>query len=357
VIKKIVLSAIAFTSIVHAETSTLSKVKTSFTTGDTVHIKSCDKWQWCKLSDNSGYVKGHLFKRFPKDPSIAIKNGKGITYLYNIRPIYKDDKPVFEFIQSLSNSSEKLNAQNNYNYGYIREKDLDTYEKYMQDKKKAIEKKSITDKNIKEEKLPKKESVNELKEVKLEDTNEVATDDNYSKVNNEKVVETKKNIFVYVGVDFTNSSTKKSEANVADIKDSYNGYSLGLGYRHLNNYVATLGIEKNSNTQTSISNILASINYQLTDKFLKPYVGILGGYSTLKWKENPVTTTSATKNKSKSYMLGLQMGVEHYFDSQFSFYGAYQFIPVGHKTKINQNENAVEHKTLQGIELGLRYKF
>jgi hypothetical protein len=138
VIKKIVFSSFALVSIINADVGITHKTQnTAFTYGYVVNIESCDKWGWCKLQDNKGYVKGHFFKTFPLAPTKAIKNTQGKTFLYKIRPVYKYDKPVFEFIKlsDRSKSSELLNAKSNYHYGYIRVEDINQYDKYLMQSK------------------------------------------------------------------------------------------------------------------------------------------------------------------------------------------------------------------------------
>ena len=56
--------------------------------GDVVEIQSCDKWGWCKLSNDTGYVKERLFKKHPTE-NLMIKHAKGIGYLYERGVDYK----------------------------------------------------------------------------------------------------------------------------------------------------------------------------------------------------------------------------------------------------------------------------
>jgi opacity protein-like surface antigen len=360
-IKKTVLFTVTLSAMASAILAADTQAKVSFALGDVVHIDTCDKWQWCKLKDNSGYVKGHLFKRFPKDPSIAIKRTKGNTYLYNIRPVYKDDKPLFEFIQKENPVREMLFAQDNYQYGYIREKDIADYETYIntqqiQKPKKEVAKQDVTQKV--EEIVGKTQESNskDINEVKLEDTNEVVSDAEVQTKNNieTKHENTNSDIFIYGGVGKSLASIKNDSGTaITEVKDNYNFFELGVGYNYDANYFAMLGAQKSSNTQTDTTNILASVNYKFSHILLKPFVGISGGYSELKWKKDPITSSQKDTTATK-FFLGLQGGASYKVDEKFSIYGLYQYLPIKHKTII-ENQGDIMHSSFSNIQIGVKY--
>ena len=351
-IKNTILLSVTLNAITSTNMLANVQAKTSFTLGDIVHIESCDKWQWCKLKDNSGYIKGHHFEKFPKDPTIAIKHTKGSTYLYNKRPIY-DDKPLFEFIQK----EEMLFSQDqdNYKYGYVREKDMANYNKYikanksLQDKNNQKIKKA--DVKIVEEKAETNEALNE---VKLDDTNEVVSD---TKEELKEIKEVKSKYFIYGGISATSASVDEGTNVVTtDIKDTYTLIEAGLGYTYNPNIFTTLSMQKASNSQTELMHFLLSANYQLPDTFMNPFVGVVGGYGELKWKENPISSLQTTKDiTASSYFLGLQGGIKYPLNDSFSLYGTYQYLPTNFETVIT-NKGEIKHKTMKNLIIGVKYE-
>ena len=97
--------------------------------GDVVEIQSCDKWGWCKLSNDTGYVKEWLFKKHPTE-NLMIKHAKGIGYLYERRPSHNDKSEY---------KDEKLHTKLNYAYGYVRVAQKDNATKTLQEEKSAIQ--------------------------------------------------------------------------------------------------------------------------------------------------------------------------------------------------------------------------
>jgi hypothetical protein len=335
-INKSILLALTFSAAASANISDTSEV--SFNTGDVVHIQSCDKWGWCKLKDNSGFVKGHNFARYPKDESIAIKDTKGITYLYYIRPIYKDDTPVFEFIKTLNVQEEIDFAKNNYQYGYIREKDLKAYKLYMSNYKKQKSQSILDNKS-------------DIKELKLkDDNNEVVSDD--------KKRETKTEVN-----DTQNSSSSKyfvyaalGASSVSGQDDNYGLVGFGAGYNYSKNYFATAGLQHSVSSQTDITNLIASVNYSFDDIYLKPYLGLTGGYSQLKWKKDPISNASQKDETASKFFVGVQVGIEHKLNDDFSLYGAYQHNLLNHTTNIQTTSSYdINHKTQNNFLIGVKY--
>jgi hypothetical protein len=313
-----------------------SGVPTSFVHSDVVkNVGECDKYQWCKLTDGSGYIKGHLFKRYPKDPSIAIKHSDGITYLYKIRPIYKDDTPLFEFIEAKAPNDEVLYAKDNFKYGYVREKDKALYDEYMLQKANAQTK--------------------PIAQTKLDTTSEVVTEQKPENTNVSSATTSKAKYFIYGGIGTTSATIEKSSNIIAttEIKDSYTLLEAGLGYRYNPNYFATASVQRDTNSQTELTHFLASVNYQFADTLFKPYVGLVGGYGELVWKKPPIET-SDKDTKASEYLLGVQAGIEYPLQDNFSLYGLYQYIPTGYTTEIG-DDATMEHKEFNTIQIGVKY--
>jgi opacity protein-like surface antigen len=408
-IKKTVLFTVTLSAMASAILAADTQAKVSFALGDVVHIDTCDKWQWCKLKDNSGYVKGHLFKRFPKDPSIAIKHTKGNTYLYNIRPVYKDDKPIFEFIQKENPVREMLFAQDNYQYGYIREKDIADYEIYIntqqiQKPKKEVAKQDVTQKV--EEIVGKTQESNskDINEVKLEDTNdevlyakdnfkygyvrekdkalydeymlqkanaqtkpiaetkldttsEVAKEEKPENTNVSSATTSKAKYFIYGGIGTTSATIDNGIASTTLTNDATDKsgmvYAFGVGYNYNTNIFTTLEYQQNSFEQVDISNLLVSANYRFNDVAFQPYVGAILGYSNLEWSKAPIATTITKDEKASTVGVGLQLGLDKRLDEKFSIFGQYQYINLGHETKINTE--ILKHDSVSNFIMGVKY--
>jgi opacity protein-like surface antigen len=106
-----------------------------------------------------------------------------------------------------------------------------------------------------------------------------------------------------------------------------------------------------------LNNYFASINYQFSDIFLKPYIGLLAGFSQLEWDEAPYRLLPDDKFTSEFSMYGVQAGVEYDFTENWSIIGKYQYVTHDHHMDILRGRNTIDHNSAQNFLLGGRYAF
>jgi len=141
------------------------------------------------------------------------------------------------------------------------------------------------------------------------------------------------------------------------LDDEGSVYELGVGYRYTDNIFATLAVQRTTLDIADIDNIYASINYQFSDVMLKPYIGLVAGYSKLEWSEAPHVVLSNKDLDSDGAMYGVQAGLEFELSTNWSVFGKYQFITYDHLMDIRNNASTIEHKDTQNLLLGVRYGF
>jgi len=131
----------------------------------------------------------------------------------------------------------------------------------------------------------------------------------------------------------------------------------GVGYYFTSNIFATVAYQRSTLDIVHVNNYFASINYQFSDIFLKPYIGLLAGFSQLEWDEAPYRLLPDDKYTSEFAMYGLQAGVEYDFTENWSLFGKYQYIAHDHHMDILYGRNTIDHNSVQNFLLGVRYAF
>lgn len=134
-------------------------------------------------------------------------------------------------------------------------------------------------------------------------------------------------------------------------------FELGAGYRFNDNVFSTISVQRTALDIVNIDNYYASINYQFSDVTAKPYIGVLLGYSRLKWSPRPHEMLINEKLISDDPMYGIQVGLEHTFIEDWSLFAKYQFIKYDHLMDIRNNTNIIEHDDGQNLLLGVQYGF
>lgn len=134
-------------------------------------------------------------------------------------------------------------------------------------------------------------------------------------------------------------------------------FELGAGYRFNENIFFTISAQRTELDIVNIDNYYASINYQFSDVIAKPYIGVLLGYSRLKWSPRPHVMLSNEKLISDDPMYGIQVGAEHVFIEDWSLFAKYQFIQYDHSMDIRNSTNIIGHDDGQNLLLGVQYGF
>ncbi len=127
-----------------------------------------------------------------------------------------------------------------------------------------------------------------------------------------------------------------------------NGLSLGVGYLRFDA------------TDLLFDNLYGSINYRFNDynNFI-PYIGMLGGYSSLKWFTDPIDDPQeGSNNNSSSLLFGTQTGLVYKLTGIFSIYMGYQCLFMNHITNISldtKNSSKLKHNTLHTVQVGFHF--
>jgi outer membrane protein W len=134
-------------------------------------------------------------------------------------------------------------------------------------------------------------------------------------------------------------------------------FELGAGYRFNDNVFSTISVQRTALDIVDIDNYYASINYQFSDVTAKPYIGILLGYSRLKWSPRPHEMLINEKLISDDPMYGIQIGVEHTFRDNWALFATYQLIKYDHLMDIQNGTSIIEHDSSRNLLLGVSYGF
>lgn len=168
--------------------------------------------------------------------------------------------------------------------------------------------------------------------------------------------------FIFGAAGITNLDINTSLAQNTNLIDGAlddNGglFEIGVGYAFNQNYFATINIQKSSLEIADIKNIYGSINYQYPMVNIKPFIGILAGYSDLNWTKRPhIKLINEDLTSSKS-LYGFQVGIEKRFAKKYSIFMKYQFIKHNHRIEILNNTSKIDHKSEQNLMIGLKYSF
>ena len=277
-----ILSIIFF--ILNINSFALENKKTFFSNGDIVKVESCDQWQWCKLSDGSGYVKEFYFKKDKKEPSLLVQSYKGITYLYQLVGLETKNIPLEQFIKV--NKVDYLidNARANYMYGYLRDIDLEKYkEKYI----------------IKEEQkvkiLVKKED-NQIVEQIVKTAPVIS-----------KIIEPKQNYFTYFDVGVAKFSSNHPD-NLDMVLDFGLGYNLDKNQNIILGYMGNIENSQDQMRGVELNNFYLGYNYNFLGEY-NPTLGLIAGYSMMKVYLDKIDGTNIDEEQDKQLFYGIQSGL------------------------------------------------
>lgn len=142
-----------------------------------------------------------------------------------------------------------------------------------------------------------------------------------------------------------------------NLDDKGSVFETGVEYKITPNIFSTLSYQRTAMDEINKDNYFLSVNYQLNDVFLLPYVGVLGGYSDLNDDKYPASVPSGNNLDSSSFLLGLQLGVEHPIDKKFSIFSKYQALKTDHKMDILYDSSIIKNNSNQNIQIGIRYEF
>ncbi len=277
-----------------------SNISSFIESGKNVNIKSCDKYNWCKIQDSVYYIK----KR-----SIGTYNSNQIQYkTKELTALYEKQGKSF---QTLSNY---LISQKH------------GYKKNMTGMQHII--KPHKDPNII------KQSINNIN-----------------------------NYFIALGLNTFSMNVRQNDTvgktNLAHTMDtSGKGFNIKVGKYFYNRYAASLNYEKTNLSDVNIYSLYASLNY-IFKLPLDPYIGISAGQSFMDWKIDPRTNAKTSNHDLKTKLFGIQTGASYKLNNNFSTYSQFSFRKYNFKTKVisSQNISYIKHKKKTSFELGIKYNF
>jgi len=136
-------------------------------------------------------------------------------------------------------------------------------------------------------------------------------------------------------------------------------YNIDGGYTFENGFSMGVGYLRFDATDLLFDNLYGSINYRFNDynNFI-PYIGALGGYSSLKWFTDPISNKVEGNNDSSSLIFGTQTGLVYRLNSFVAIYVGYQCLFMNHITNItvdSKNRSQLKHNTLHTVQIGLHF--
>lgn len=143
------------------------------------------------------------------------------------------------------------------------------------------------------------------------------------------------------------------------LDDSGLTLDVGIGYRIDPNWFVEVSVQNTSLDYLSVTNLYGSINYQFTGGDLKPYVGLVGGYSHIKWDTAPLdNSNTATEDKSANgYFVGGQIGLEYKISERISINTQYQYLSNQDEIVTFVNGQEMKHEDQNNFLIGVRYAF
>jgi len=165
-----------------------------------------------------------------------------------------------------------------------------------------------------------------------------------------------------LGVPFDHS-VHEGNITINSIGTSAMGYIFEVGYNFENNIFITFSYLNAVSSSNTISNLYSTMNYKMRMGQFEPYVGVMGGLSTLSWTKPPMGT--ATSGADSALLYGAQTGLN--YDTGFSNFAVfinYQFAFMNHKTPLLvtnattvTGSSTLTQQLLHGINLGIQYRF
>ncbi len=116
----------------------------------------------------------------------------------------------------------------------------------------------------------------------------------------------------------------------------------------------------NRNSDIDIHTLLFGLNKCFAFENFNLYTGIVAGYGTLLWKDNPIKYTTTNDFSSNSLVGGLQFGSEFPITEQLKFNLNLKYLLHDYKIDLKPLPNyssALSHPTTASISLGFRWFF
>jgi len=153
------------------------------------------------------------------------------------------------------------------------------------------------------------------------------------------------------------TSLNSANFNPKSLDDTANVYSIDLGYYINKNYFLTLSFRQNMLDLADIYSISYGINYQFSDTFLKPYIGVFGGNGLLKWSSEPYKSIVSSSLDSKCTTYGAKVGLVYDISDNFSILTEYQYEVINYDLQLLGGTSYIQHKDNNSFTIGIKYAF
>ena len=166
-------------------------------------------------------------------------------------------------------------------------------------------------------------------------------------------------MFVELGLGYGETGVKDGNILVSEDSLDKSGitFDIGVGYYFNDKIFSTLNYQNMSFDNINLHNTYLSVNYLLVeniDSKFKPYLGLIGGYSYLKWDEAPIPNTTDNDYNSGQFFTGIQFGVNYSFNDDIDFYGKVQHNNIEQNTYIKGD--LLKHENSNLFLIGFSYK-
>jgi len=143
------------------------------------------------------------------------------------------------------------------------------------------------------------------------------------------------------------------------LKDIGTSYGVESGYNFNKNIFTTINYQRTELENIYFDSAFMTLNYRFDEiYYFSPYIGILGGFNLMSWKNTPID--SINKNSSSSsYIGGLQIGSEIPISDKVKLYILYRYWMMEHINKIitSSAKKEIIYNSEQNIHLGIKYSF
>ena len=172
----------------------------------------------------------------------------------------------------------------------------------------------------------------------------------------------KNNYFLTLGVGISKANVDTDLASDVTLhhnalNDAASLIDIGIGFRNSAHTFFTLGYQQVALDIASIDHIYATVNYQFIDTVLNPYVGLVAGYGTLIWDEEPAVSRYNKNLTEKTTTFGLQVGVEEHVSQNMALFAKYQMLSSDFTLEIYNNTSNIQHTQFNNISVGVKYDF
>lgn len=132
---------------------------------------------------------------------------------------------------------------------------------------------------------------------------------------------------------------------------------IGFGYNLSDDIFLEFSYQRETFDKNDINNFYASANYIYIKNLYRPYLGVLAGYSKLKWNSNPSMILYSFENTSESFLFGLQTGIEFPISEAVSVMAKYQFMKYEHVLDVRDIKSAISNDCTNNFLGGIKYEF